>query len=291
MSHILTIAQIKSFDGLFRGTYFFMTLRIVWNLVPFFLLTIWAVAPPRGVPTLVLVPSLPHQPLADPPWCLVQLWCPRTKSVQVLVYCAALWSPQCGVHWCTVVLCGVYWCTVVLCGVHPSSARFVTWELVWGAWVRYALSRFRPYFSLRKNNSIHSTHISLCPRILHALLTWVRKDPRKTDWVAWINVKIFMGAIKVLHRVRPHVGFGRARMIAGPSRGPLARSHPHSQQRDKLCTRTESWKVKPFSGAYSLTTSVIGLPVKYSSQFMKFVHIVCTFSTTLSLWNIESDWS
>ena len=105
--------------------------------------------------------SGPHQPLADPPGVGATVVVRRAPS-RCTPWCTARYS---------------------LHSMHPT-ARFVTWELVWGAWVRYALSRIRPYFSLRKNNSIHSTHISWCPRILHALLTWVRKDPRKTDWVA-----------------------------------------------------------------------------------------------------------
>ena len=49
-----------------------------------------------------------------------------------------------------------------------------------------------------------------------------------------------MGAIEVLHGSGLMWGFGRARMIAGPSiRGPLARSHPHSQQRQAVYTHRE----------------------------------------------------
>ena len=50
-----------------------------------------------------------------------------------------------------------FWCTV-LC-TYPT-ARFVTWELVCGVWVRYPalLRRIRPLYNLgKRNNSIHST--------------------------------------------------------------------------------------------------------------------------------------
>ena len=130
--------------------------NIAWDFVPFFLPTIWAVNDPRGVPTLVLVPT-PHQPLADPPWCC---WCNcggallMVHTQQVLVHCMVctqlvlVRAPSRCTPWCSVL------CT------YPT-ARFVTWELVCGVWVRYPalLRRIRPplYNLGKRNNSIHST--------------------------------------------------------------------------------------------------------------------------------------
>ena len=161
-----------------------------WNIaqdfVPFFLPTIWAVNDPRGVPTLVLVPT-PHQPLADPPWCC---WCNcggallMVHTQQVLVHCMV----------CTqlVLVRAPSRCTssgAVFCARTPLPALWPgNWSAVFGCGILPFFVALDPLYNLgKRNNSIHSTYIQMMGLKNVTCIAWDRKDPGGTDWVAWMN--------------------------------------------------------------------------------------------------------
>ena len=172
--------------------------------------TIWAVAQPRGVPALVPVPSLPHQPLADPPWCLVQLWCAHQVSAHAVTP-GALWR--------------ALRCAVVHCGDHSVVCTPLVRALWPGNWSG-VLGCGMPLVALDPTTVLERTIVYIV-RInygvlefyMHCILGW-EKTPGTLiglhESMQNSGKKYSLGAIEVLHRVRPHVGFGRARMIAGP---------------------------------------------------------------------------